>query len=117
MNKKKLGDIGEKYACDYLCSKGYEIDSRNVQVGRFEIDIIARIKKKLVFIEVKTRSSDRYVDLLDSIGKEKESSLIESCEEFLNINNLHETEYRIDLIGILVRNNVVKKLKHLKGIV
>ena len=115
--KKNFGKTGEDYAEEYLKKNGYKILKRNVHVGRGEIDIIARKENLIIFVEVKTRRSDEYVDILDSISEEQEEVLITSCEEYLARNNLERFDYRIDLIGIVLKNGVVEKFEHVCGIV
>lgn len=51
----QIGQAGEACAVRLLSQKGFTIQARNVQVGRAEIDIIARKGDLLAFIEVKTR--------------------------------------------------------------
>jgi putative endonuclease len=54
--KRKIGDAGENVACRFLVKRGFEIVERNYSKKWGEIDIIARKKEKLHFIEVKTVS-------------------------------------------------------------
>lgn len=54
--KRKLGDIGENIACDYLARHGFEILDRNYLRKWGELDIVARKKGVLRFIEVKSVS-------------------------------------------------------------
>jgi len=115
-DKKNLGRWGEKYACKLLRKKGYRIIARNVYIGGGELDIITEFRNVLVFVEVKTRRSDDYIDIVDSIDSAKAESLLVSCEEYLSKEELDEIDWRIDLVGILVRNNKVEKIKHYKGI-
>ncbi len=116
--KKNLGEIGEKYAVDYLQNKGYKILGRNVYIKGGEIDIIAQKDNLVIFIEVKTRKSDEYVDIVDSIDKEKEESLTASCEEYLAQNgNISDNDFRIDLIGIVINRDTIFKFEHIKGII
>lgn len=135
--KKKLGKLGEDYAVEYLKGKtrfrrracqsafgtqaggsggqGYKILGRNVYVGGGEIDIVAKKGNLVVFVEVKTRRSDAYVDVLDSIDETKEEALVTSCEEYLAQNKLGSCNYRIDLIGIVIKNGIVEKFEHIEG--
>ena len=55
--KQQLGRIGENLASEYLEKQGYLILERNFACRQGEIDIIAREKDEIVFVEVKTRSS------------------------------------------------------------
>jgi len=117
LHNKNLGNLGEDYACKFLCRKGYKIIRRNVYIGKGEIDIIAKYKGVLVFIEVKAREGDEYIDLLDALDKDKCERLIDICEEYLSINKLEDVDWRVDLIGIIARNGRVLKARHFKGIV
>lgn len=116
-SKKAFGKLGENYAVEYLKGKRYQILDRNVYVGGGEIDIVAKKGGLVVFVEVKTRRSDEYVDVLDSIDETKEEALITSCEEYLAKHNLVSCDYRIDLIGIILKDGVVEKLEHVEGII
>ena len=54
--KRKLGDIGENIACDFLKKNGFEIIERNYLRKWGEIDIVARKEELLHFVEVKSVS-------------------------------------------------------------
>ena len=57
-SKKEIGAIGEKLAARYLKRHGYRILARNLHMGRNELDLVAKNKQYLAFVEVKTRSFD-----------------------------------------------------------
>src|SRR5258707_7332564 len=56
--KDALGDRGENMAARYLRNQGYKIIMRNFRCDAGEVDIIARQRDMLVFVEVKTRAYD-----------------------------------------------------------
>ena len=58
--RHNLGQTGEDIAEIYLVKKGYKIIERNFSCRQGEIDIIAKYKEEVVFIEVKTRTNKRY---------------------------------------------------------
>ena len=61
MNNRDFGNIGEDLACDYLRKNGYQILERNKHFSKLcEIDIIAKFKNKIVFVEVKTRKTNAF---------------------------------------------------------
>jgi putative endonuclease len=67
----KLGQRGEDLAAYYLKKKGYKIIHRNFKTMIGEIDIIARDRDDLVFIEVKTRESLEYGQPFESVNRNK----------------------------------------------
>ena len=59
-NHHVLGQQGEALAVTYLAEKGYQILETNWRFKRAEVDIIAKLGQVLVFIEVKTRTTDYF---------------------------------------------------------
>ena len=62
MTTKDIGDIGEKAAAGFLRENGYKITARNKHLSHKEIDIIAEDKSFIVFVEVKTRKKNSYIE-------------------------------------------------------
>lgn len=106
----KLGEKGEIIAVNYLKSKGYIVHHTNWRMGHLEMDIIAEDGEELVFVEVKTRSSDEYGAPEESIDSKKEKDLITAGGVYLESLSL-ELAARFDVISIIlaVDNN---KLTH-----
>lgn len=69
MEKSIVGKKGEDLACSYLENLHYQILERNFHTRFGEIDIIAREKKALIFVEVKTRRSQSYGSPAESVGR------------------------------------------------
>ena len=118
-----LGARGEKAATNYLKKCGYKILEINFynKVGRRlgEIDIIAKDKLELVFVEVKTRISSQTSQTLpeENITREKLYKLNKAASFYLNKNNLHDLTYRFDAITLVAeKNSNSAKLKHIKNI-
>ena len=99
--KKILGKVGEKKAAKYLKRKGYKILETNFSIGIGEIDIIAQDKKTLVFIEVKTRSTDAFGRPSDAVDKLKRAKYVKVAQAYL-IKNYGKTDVlsRFDVIEI-----------------
>lgn len=109
--------LGEDAACDYLKEKGYRILERNFRKGYGEIDIIAIKGNILVFIEVKTRSSDRYGTPFESITPWKLNTLIKGAKYYRYILHKELPEnLRIDAIGVSVWGGEVLSIEHLENI-
>ena len=73
--KKELGARGEELAVRYLKNRGYRILERNYRIKLGEIDIIARDRNTLVFVEVKARSSNRFGHPKSAITPQKQRKI------------------------------------------
>ena len=58
MKTVEIGALGEKLAAKFLKKNGYKILAKNVHISHNEIDVIAKNKEFIVFVEIKTRSTD-----------------------------------------------------------
>ena len=76
MNSKLIGRWGETKAAEYLKGKGYTIIAMGYYTRFGEIDIIARHKKVLAFIEVKTRINDDFALARDAVTVSKQRKMI-----------------------------------------
>ncbi len=101
-------------AVKYLEKKNYKVLQRNWTNRWAEIDLICRKEGKLVFIEVKYRSSLMFGYGGDAITWKKRNSLHRSISSYLMINNI-DLPWRLDVISIL-RTGRGLKLKHYKSI-
>lgn len=121
--KKILGEIGEKYAVNYLQKNGYTIIQRNFLVRGGEIDIIAiehadkSASDTLVFIEVKTRTSCAYGDPFEAIGYYKMKALIRTAQYYKMLHPRLPALMRIDAVLIQVDDtNALKSIELVKNI-
>lgn len=78
-----LGKRGEDAAVDYLIQKGYQIVKRNWTYEKYEIDIIAQTPEYIIFVEVKTRSSDRWGNPEEAVSKGKIKRIVEAADFYL----------------------------------
>lgn len=118
MNKssnKKTGAAGEKFAAEYLEKAGYKILEKNFHYSRFsEIDIIAKEKDTIVFVEVKTRTTSNYGHPLEAITPKKLEHIFQTAQYYLQKTDEKYKNYRIDVISILGADKY--ELEHLKNI-
>lgn len=100
--RKSLGAYGENAACAFLENQGYSIIGKNFFAGRSgELDIIAMNNNLIVFVEVKSRNSEKFGGGLYSITNSKIQKLRASAKVFLLRNprfNSGEYTMRFDLI-------------------
>ena len=105
---KEIGKLGEDIAAHYLKQHGYKILDRNFECRQGEIDIIAIDKKELVFIEVKTRTSNKFGFPSEAVNKIKQKHMLQTIQYYLYIRNLSEEFIRIDIIEIFINDNIYK---------
>jgi putative endonuclease len=102
MQKKELGKKGEDLALRFLKKRGYRIIEQNYVCKMGEMDIIAKEKDTLVFIEVKTRTSMDFgpPQLAVTQFKQRQMSKVALC--FLKEKNLEDVKARFDVVAILL---------------
>ena len=104
MNKREIGKQKEDLAVEYLKRKGYKIIKQNFHTKSGEIDIIAKDKNTLVFIEVRSKSYKDFGTPEETIDKQKQRKIIKTAKIFLKNHNLDYDEIRFDVISILKEN-------------
>jgi putative endonuclease len=115
-NKRKIGDIAETIACNYLQEQGYTIIDRNYFIFGGEIDIIASYNNKIIFVEVKSLSSEKHIMLEQSISKKKRKALIKTCNFWIYKHHKQYVEWRIDFLGLIIKSDKsVEKVNHIIG--
>lgn len=94
----ELGKWGEQLAVDLLVTKGYAIVERNWRAGNLEVDIVAMKDNRIVFVEVKTRSSG-FVDPLDAIDRRRVSRIVRAANSYVKAYNIpHEVQFDVIII-------------------
>ncbi len=112
LNKNQhLGKWGEKKATEFLKKKGYKILFRNYKNSIGEIDIIAKIKKKFVFVEVKTRSNNNFGIPEEAVNFAKQKKLLKTVEKYI-LENKVKDDYQIDVIAIEKKKNIIRHIKN-----
>lgn len=103
MSKKHLflGCSGEEIAADFLKDNGYKVLERNYKSKLGEIDIIAQEKDAICFIEVKTRSSDKFGAPSEAITSSKQKQISRAALVYLKEKGLFDRRARFDVISII----------------
>jgi len=97
-HNQRVGKWGEEIASEYLLQKGYEVIGHNVRTPYGEIDIIARQGDILIFVEVKTRTSNKMGLPEESITARKREHMIASAGHYAMENEIDN--WQIDVISI-----------------
>jgi len=97
-----LGENGEDLACDELVRRGYAIVARRFRVRGGELDIVARDGPVLVFVEVKTRSGNRFGAAAEAVTGAKQRRLVRLAGEYLVRHRLSDCHCRFDVVSVTV---------------
>ena len=113
MNKKAKGRLGENRAAAFLVRNGFRIAAQNFRSTRGEVDIVARSKGMLVFVEVKTWDSYTEEMLEHAIDAGKQSRILHAAKYFLACNpDLADLDLRFDVILLLSK---LAKIVHIEN--
>ncbi len=100
VHNKRLGALGEAVAAEYLSDKGMTVVEKNYRTKSGEIDIIAVDGDTLVFVEVKTRTSERFGRGACAVNQKKIKKIIEVASEYIYNKDIKDTPIRVDVIEI-----------------
>ncbi len=106
MSKKNIdsGKIGEKSALMFLRKAGYKIILCNYKTKLGEIDIIAFDRDTLVFIEVKSRSTNKYGFAYEAVNLRKQAKIQAVALSFLKEKKFFHKKARFDVVSITGNN-------------
>ena len=109
--------IGEDLAVKFLEKKGYTIIERNFRRHYGEIDIIALFNQTLVFIEVKTRKTNKFGTPFEAITPWKLNEVIKTAIYYKSIHLKLPELLRVDAISICLKpDNKIDKIEHVENI-
>ncbi len=104
-NARDTGLEGEDFAVRFLKSKGYRIIERNFRTRYGEIDIVARRKAEIVFLEVKTRSSDSFGVPQEAVDRRKLSKISTVASHFIQKKGLENFSIKFEIVAIKKKDN------------
>jgi putative endonuclease len=108
----ELGWKGEDAAVKFLASKGHRIIERNWTFGGYEVDIVTEHEAFIVFVEVKTRTSDEWGNPEDFVTKQRMRRMIAAANHYLILHGIDKPT-RFDIVSILW-NEAHYKLEHIE---
>ena len=100
MNRRETGILGEKLARDFLKKRGYHIWETNSRCPEGEIDIVAKHKDYLVFVEARTKRSLEFGSPQESITRAKMERLRASAARYRQTHSNLPPLWRIDVVAI-----------------
>jgi putative endonuclease len=100
MKRRDVGVLGEKLAKDFLRKRGYRILETNYRCPGGEVDIVARHKDCLVFIEVRTKRSLEFGSPEESVTPAKMEKLRAVAAHYWQTHHGLPPSWRIDMVAV-----------------
>jgi putative endonuclease len=113
--RTQLGNWGEELAAQFLQDLGYRILATNYRCVYGEVDIVAQEGEELVFVEVRTRSSETFGVPEESLSRAKVRRLVATCQDYVGRCAGEDTGWRIDLVCVyLGQDRRLQRIQHLR---
>ncbi len=114
--RNALGTYGERVAARHLVGTGMVVLDRNWRCDIGELDLVLRDGRVLVFCEVKTRSSEEFGNPLEAVTATKGARLRRLTARWLEAHDVHPSDVRIDLVGVLQDGHGAALVEHVRGV-
>src|SRR5436190_10591349 len=107
------GALGEAAAKKQLRRLGLKFLTANFRSARGEIDLVFREQDCLVFVEVKTRSSEEWARPAAAVDKERRQRLSRAALDYLRLVRNPQIKIRFDIVEVLLKDGAVGEVRHL----
>ena len=107
------GELGERAAKRQLKRQGLKFLTANFRTPRGEIDLICRDRDCLVFVEVKTRSSEEWTRPAAAVNAERRRRLTRAALDYLRLLRNPLVKVRFDIVEVLLQGSAVREVRHL----
>src|SRR5258705_3039515 len=108
----RRGQLGERAAWSHLKRLGLKFLTANFR-GRGETDLVFRDGEILVFVEVKTRSSEAWIRPARAVDRRKQRLLTQTALDYLRMLQFPDVNVRFDIVEVLLRHGRVGEVRHL----
>jgi len=109
----RYGTLGEKAAKRHLRKLGLKFLIGNYRSPRGEVDLIFRDGDCLVFVEVKTRSSEDWTRPAAAVDFDKKRLLSHAALDYLRLLKTPRIKFRFDIVEVLLANGAISEVRHL----
>jgi putative endonuclease len=109
----QYGELGERAAKKHLKRLGLKFLTANFRTPRGEIDLVFRDGDCLVFVEVKTRSSEEWTRPAAAVNAERRRRLTRAALDYLRRLRNPLVKVRFDIVEVLLSDGVVREVRHL----
>ncbi len=109
----RYGQMGERAARKHLKKQGLKFLTANFRTPRGEIDLVFRDGDCLVFVDVKTRSSEEWTRPAAAGDQERRGRLTRAGLDYLRLLHNPQVKLRFDIVEVLLEDGVVGEIRHL----
>ena len=109
----RRGELGERVAKRHLQHLGFKFLTANFRSDRGEIDLVMRDRDCLVFVEVKTRSSEDWGRPAAAVDAERRRRLTRAGLDYLHRLRDPPIKVRFDIVEVLLHEEGVRDVRHL----
>jgi len=109
----RRGRLGERAARNHLRRAGLKFLAANFRSSRGEIDLVFRDDDCLVFVEVKTRSSEAWTRPAAAVNSKKRQLLSQTALDYLKLIKRPAVKIRFDIVEVLLHDDHIKEVRHL----
>jgi putative endonuclease len=116
--RAEIGALGEQLAVEHLQSLGLVVLTRNWRCRYGELDVIAMDQpaRLVVFVEVKTRTSDQFGGIAQAVPPEKVRRLRRLAGLWLAAQDQRWSAVRIDVVGVRIGRRRTPEITHVRGV-
>jgi putative endonuclease len=114
-HNQKIGKWGEDAVAAFLTERGYEILARNARTPYGEIDIVSKQGDIYIFVEVKTRTSNKMGLPEESVNLRKQAHMLACAEHYAAENTIDH--WQIDVISVEGKVGLVPKITHFENVI
>jgi putative endonuclease len=111
----RAGKAGERAARRHLQRRGLKFLVSNYRTPRGEIDLVFRHKDCLIFVEVKTRSSEDWGRPAAAVDRERRQRLTRAGLDYLREIKNPRVRVRFDIVEVLMEAGEVREIRHLEN--
>ena len=112
-NHLRFGELGELAAKKHLRKGGLKFLTANYRTPRGELDLVFRENDCLVFVEVKTRSSEDWMRPAAAVDRERRRRMTQAALDYLRAIKNPKVKIRFDIVEVLLNDGAVREIRHL----
>lgn len=113
--RRARGREGEAVAAAWLAERGFEVLDRNHSTRRGEVDLVCREGDVLVFVEVRSRTSEAQGGPEETVGARKARRVIAAATDWALANGGLERQIRFDVVAVTFTEDGPPRVEHFRS--